>query len=358
MGQNRSASLGTVLFSDEEMNRLDVSFVRVRKEFGVQASVRRAMNLAHFGNALPNGTILVKVNLSSDIKVPSQNTSPWVLEGVLAVLKDLYSSDILVADSDTTSSNVERASLLWGFKQICDRYNVKFVNLTKDKLMKVDIGGEVFKEVLLPETLLNVDSIVTVPVIKTHQITGITCSLKNQWGCLPTFRHQYHLVVDRAIVEINKFLRPKFAVADGTICMEGQGPRTGKPRVCNVIMASQDLVALDSAACRFIGMHPEQVRHITLAQEEGLGSMEFRPVGDDFFSFDFVPPSKNIVGSMEFLARRSAISRLIFGTPLLHLFTWGARMYNRYWWFLSKGKGYTEEVLRNSWYKDEFKERG
>jgi len=333
---------------------MHVAFIHVNKESGVQAAVESAMNLAHIENVKLGSKVFVKVNLSSDRKVPSQNTSPWVLEGVLKKLNDLGYSDILVGDSDTTSSNVEKASSLWGFKRLCHNYKAKFVNLTREKTVKVDVGGDILKEFFLPEPLLSADSIVTVPVIKTHQITSITCSLKNQWGCLPTFRHRYHLVVDKAIVEINKFLKPKFAIADATICMEGSGPRTGKPRICNGIFASQDLVALDSAASRFIGLNPEEVHHIKLAHLEGLGSMNFDIVGDDFFSLTLLPPTRNIVGVTEFSARKSMWSKLIFGTPLLHIFTWGARMYNRYWWYFLKGKHYTKVVLKNSWYKDEF----
>lgn len=333
---------------------MHTAFVHVSKERGVQAAVERAMDLAHIENVKLGSKVLVKVNLSSDRKVPSQNTSPWVLEGVLKRLTDLGYSDVLVGDSDTTSSNVEKASSLWGFDSICQNYKAKFVNLTREKTVKVDVGGDILKELFLPELLLSVDSIITVPVIKTHQITGITCSLKNQWGCLPTFRHQYHLVVDEAIVEINKFLRPKFAVADGTICMEGSGPRTGKPRICNGIFASQDLVALDSVASRFIGLNPEEIRHIELAQLEGLGNIDFDTIGDEFFSVTLLPSARNIVGATEFSARKSMLSKLIFKTPLLHIFTWGARVYNRYWWYLLKGRRYTEEVLRDSWYRDEF----
>lgn len=333
---------------------MDVAFVHVEKKLGVQKAVERAMDLAHVENVKLGNSVFVKVNLSSDRKVPSQNTSPWVLEGVLKKLADLGYSDIRVGDSDTTSSNVEKASSLWGFKKICENHKAKFVDLTRDKTIKTNIGGEILKEISLPETLMTVDSMMSVPVIKTHQITRITCSLKNQWGCLPTFRHQYHLVVDKAIVEINKFLRPKFAVADGTVCMEGSGPRTGKPRICDAILASQDLVALDAAASRFIGLNPEEVPHIKLAESEHLGSMNFRVVGSDFFSVKLEPPKENIVGAIEFSARKSMASKLIFNTSLLHIFTWGARVYNRYWWYLFRGRRYSREVLQNSWYKEEF----
>ena len=38
----------------------------------------------------------------------------------------------------------------------------------------------------LPELVLEADSIINLPVVKTHVLTGISCALKNHWGLLPT----------------------------------------------------------------------------------------------------------------------------------------------------------------------------
>ncbi len=138
--------------------------------------------------------IFIKPNLLSDQLVPGQCTSPWVLEGLIRTIKEqMPNAKIFVGDADVaTSRQVERAAKDWGIKDICKKFGIQFINLSKQSTKKVNIRGEIFKTIDLPKILLDVDCIVTVPVIKSHNVTSMTCSLKNQWGCLPRIRHQYH----------------------------------------------------------------------------------------------------------------------------------------------------------------------
>ncbi len=62
-----------------------------------------------------------------------------------------------------------------------------------------------------------------------------------------------------------------FTLADGTIAMEGNGPRTGTPKICNVIFASNDLVSLDSSVASFMGI--ELPQHVKTAHQRGLGDL-------------------------------------------------------------------------------------
>ena len=101
----------------------------------------------------------------------------------------------------------------------------------------------VLKELTVPEILLRT-TLVTVPVMKTHNKTVITGAIKNQWGCLPMFRHNYHLVLDAALADINAVVRPCFAMMDATVGLEGNSPKSGKPKVVNRMLASGDCVAL------------------------------------------------------------------------------------------------------------------
>jgi hypothetical protein len=62
-----------------------------------------------------------------------------------------------------------------------------------------------------------------------------------------------------------------FAVMDGTTAGNGPGPRTMDPVVKNVILASDDQVAIDAVAARIMGIDPMSIRYIRLAHERGLG---------------------------------------------------------------------------------------
>ena len=101
-----------------------------------------------------------------------------------------------------------------------------------------------------PKCCLIVDALITLPIVKTHCITPFTGAMKNQWGLLPRARFKFHPVVHAAIGEVNAYFadRIRLGVADLTVAMEGPGPRVGLPKVCDRIMASRDLVALDMLA--------------------------------------------------------------------------------------------------------------
>ena len=49
-------------------------------------------------------------------------------------------------------------------------------------------------------------------------------------------RHEYHLVLDDALADLNDVIRPALCLMDGTVGLEGDGPKSGWPRVANRIL--------------------------------------------------------------------------------------------------------------------------
>lgn len=101
------------------------------------------------------------------------------------------------------------------------------------------------------------------------------------------FRHNYHLVLDQALADINTVARPCFAVMDATIGLEGNSPKSGIPKVVNRLLASGDPVALDAVAAKVMGFDPEQIGHLAECMAAGLGTADLRritTVGEDDLS--------------------------------------------------------------------------
>lgn len=64
--------------------------------------------------------------------------------------------------------------------KLCEEYNVKWVNMSKGPFRKVKLeNGLVIKEVEVAEILFHTE-LITIPVMKTHDKTVITCAIKNQ----------------------------------------------------------------------------------------------------------------------------------------------------------------------------------
>jgi uncharacterized protein (DUF362 family) len=81
------------------------------------------------------------------------------------------------------------------------------------------------------------------------------------------------------IVALNKVMPFNLHVLDGlTVC----GSKTLR---LGLIMASQDLVAVDAVAAKIMGVDPKSVVHLRLAEKEGLGKTSFviKGVNIDYF---------------------------------------------------------------------------
>jgi len=159
--------------------------------------------------------------------------------------------------------------------EICRSNGVELLNFSKmpSRFVETDVGKREVK-IELPNIILDeVDVFITAPTLKTHNFTRVSMSLKNQWGCIPdSMRLLYHPILDKGIVAINKIIGPKISLIDATYGLDGNGPIFGDPIRLDSLIASDNPVAADSLGSRWMGFAPENVNHIRLAEEEGLGS--------------------------------------------------------------------------------------
>ncbi len=345
-----------------------VSLVRVPGErpgkVEVLAAVQRAMELADWRQYLPRGgDIALKPNLGWDLFLPGATTSPWVVEGVIRTIRE-WVGHIYLVESNQVVVDVEKAFRLNRMDRLCRDLGVTWLNMSDGPLVTVPVpnGGRVLRELQIPEILLRT-TLVTLPVMKTHNKTVITGAIKNQWGCLPMFRHNYHLVLDAALADINSVARPHFAVMDATVGLEGDSPKSGIPRVVGRMLASADPVALDSIAARVMGFDPSRIGHLQECAAAGLGVADPRMVnlvGDDDLTLNlhFIPARHNIVSWMELVLRRRAILRpLFFDTPLFQFCCWlTVRYYHAWYSLLGIGRRRRDAVVHGTSYGIQWQE--
>jgi len=134
-------------------------------------------------------------------------------------------------------------------------------------------------KVRFSEVLLKCDAVINVPAVRMHSMAGITCAMKNHYGCIdrPASLH-YPANCDPAIPELNALPeikeRSRLIVADGL---------RNDPFVKNTLVVGIDPVACDAvglkeltklgvergADMRFI---TGKATHIATAAEMGLGT--------------------------------------------------------------------------------------
>jgi uncharacterized protein (DUF362 family)/Pyruvate/2-oxoacid:ferredoxin oxidoreductase delta subunit len=156
-----------------------------------------------------------------------------------------------------------------------------------EKSIKVDIGKP-FDRIELAEDVLNADVIINLPKFKTHGQMLLTLAVKNMFGTIVGIRKpEWHMRagVDRDIfakllVRIHARVRPAFAILDGILAMEGEGPgKSGVPRQLGVLMGSRDGMAIDEAVCRMIGIDPLLLPTHKAAQNLGMTDAKLEITG-------------------------------------------------------------------------------
>jgi uncharacterized protein (DUF362 family) len=322
-----------------------VAIKKVEKD--VVKAVSDVMDAASYKEFIPRDqVILLKVNLGWDMFIPGSVTNPAVFEGVVRKLKG-YAKAICVIESDQVLENINKAYLKSKISEIAKKHNVKWINLSYVKKVKKKMPmNRIMKTVIIPKVLTK-GIIVTLPVMKTHNKTTVTLSLKNQWGCISKMRHMYHLYLDEAICDVNAAMNVKFAIVDGTIAMEGNGPKNGIPREIGIVGAGNDLVEVDSVFANQMGFNPREISHIVEAEKRGLGTIGTKYIGDDITPIKpFKPAEHNFVSKVELLLRRSSISDLVFKTPLLLGMVVPAKFYY-YFYDLFKGRAIRNEFRKH-----------
>jgi len=309
----------------------------------LRAAVRAALEAVEWKRVLPAGSaVALKVNLGWDLFIPGSITSPAVVEALILEIRD-HVGLIRVVEADQVLEDVEKAFHASGMAAVCRRTGVEWVNMTRGATFAVQAADNVIlRRVEVPQVLRE-SLLVTVPVMKTHAKTVISGALKNQWGCLGTMRHEYHLVLDDALADLNSVVRPALALMDGTVGLEGNGPKSGRPRIADRILCSTDPVALDTIQAISMGLDPAAIGHLSRCAERGIGTNDRRcievrgPVPEEC-AVTFRPARHNTVSLVENALRRSAIRWLIFDTPVFRSCLIGAKLYYRLWTALHAGR--------------------
>lgn len=272
--------------------------------------------------------VFIKPNFTWPKYKPGVVTSPSLLRSLLPILKNRC-SQVILGESDLPGFNSEEAFSNLGIYKICRKFGIRVVNLSKEDsiFLRVRVQNREIK-VELPRFLVNdVDVFVSVPVMKTHSISGVSLSLKNQWGCIPDQKRGmlYHTQLNQMIVAINKILKPKIIVTDGLYALDGRGPIFGNPKKMDLVVVSDNPVVADATCCEIMKMSANKVGHIVLANREGLGEICLKHVKINqdlgIFAKQFKVQKVLFDYLLSFTFKSQTVSNLVFSsclTPLIY----------------------------------------
>ncbi|MGD8237401.1 MAG: DUF362 domain-containing protein [Armatimonadota bacterium] len=137
--------------------------------------------------------------------------------------------------------------------------------------------GVQVKRLDVMQPVLDSGGIINVPKLKTHSFMMLTLATKNMFGIIPGLgkpgHHARLRLADRfadMLLDIHTIARPRLNVMDAVVGMDGEGPgRAGRPKSIGIILASADSIALDTVACRIVGVEPRRLPVLAAAQRRG-----------------------------------------------------------------------------------------
>jgi uncharacterized protein (DUF362 family)/NAD-dependent dihydropyrimidine dehydrogenase PreA subunit len=205
-----------------------------------------------------NSKVLLKPNMLSIEQAGSPVITHYaVFEAVIRIVRE-YSSDITFGDSPGFG-DPKKAAEKSGLMEVADRYGVKFDEFKETVHVRLD-NSILCKSWDVAKAPYEADVVITLPKLKTHAMAYFTGAIKNQFGCISgTQKAGWHTRMPDAnnfckmLLDLNSVVKTSFAILDGIIAMEGNGPKNGSPHKMDTIVMGESISAVDSVAVRLIG---------------------------------------------------------------------------------------------------------
>ena len=145
---------------------------------------------------------------------------------------------------------------------------------------EVQIPGAVkLKTAKVHELILNSDVFINVPILKHHSSARVTIAMKNLMGTVWDRRFWHRNDLHQCIADFCLYSKPTLNVVDAYRVMTRNGPKGVSDTdvvLTQNLLISQDIVAIDAAATRIFGAEPDDIPHIALGHEMGIGTMNLQ----------------------------------------------------------------------------------
>ena len=234
----------------------------------------------------PGDKVVLKPNFNCRYALPL-STDLAFLSAIIEVLQD-HGAKITVAESsgkaDGPTENVVRDL---NILPVLKRYDVPFVDFEKDEWLEMEVPGEYWKKFRVPRTIYEADKRVYAANMRCHNSARFSASMKLSVGWLDSddrgYLHEDKALTEYKVGELNLGWQPNLVFIDGRRSTNTQYGR-GKYIYPNLVLASGDMVAIDTEAVKILKSIPEknllnipleEMGQFAMAVKHGIGSMEY-----------------------------------------------------------------------------------
>ena len=263
------------------MENYDVAVVRC-KTYNVEAvkpALEEAVNAVNgLDFVMPGMKIIIKPNLVS-FKKPdaAATTHPALLEALVEMLL-ARGADVTIGDSPGGPHSLPLLNRVYAATGM-DRLEKLGAKLNRNMNEKtVDFPeGKVLKNFTYTEYLDEADAIIDFCKLKSHGMLGMSAAVKNLFGTIPGlkkpevhYKFQNDAEFADMLVDLNEYFKPRLAICDAVVGMEGNGPTAGTPRQIGAIIASKSTYYADVVGAELIGMNIDGLPTLQAAYERGF----------------------------------------------------------------------------------------
>jgi len=248
----------------------------------LEESIESAVSaIGGFENIIDIGDkILLKPNFNSADPAPASSD----VEALRTVIKLLYehgAKKVILGESSTLLASTRRVMEKIGIIKVAKEEGVEIAVFGDKGWKKIPVKKAFLSSVELAREVFDVDKMVYLCCLKTHNLAKFSCSLKHIVGLIKPFsRIGWHLHgLEYKIAEANTVIHPNLLILDARKCFIAGGPSQGKIAEPDLILASENRVALDVEGIKIIKSHdgnslnrdPWKYTQIRSAVEHGLG---------------------------------------------------------------------------------------
>jgi len=215
------------------------------------------------------------------------HTDPAVVDALLAYLGDHGYRRLALMENSTHGVSTRLVFAVNDYAAIARRHGVELVYLDEGGTVPYTLQGEE-APIRIPRRLYEsfIDPsrrpgnfYLSLPKLKTHSMTTMTLGVKNQQAFpidADRMHFHNHETLHLRLARLYRMVQPDFCIIEGvTAIFNGHVPPTALLEESsvrlNVLIGGQDTVAVDSVGCKVMGYAIEEVEHLRLAAEWGLG---------------------------------------------------------------------------------------
>jgi len=246
----------------------------------VREAVKGQGGMSHFVSK--GDVVVIKPNMGFG-NPPSwaSSTEPAVMRALAELALQAGAKRVMIFDNPCgkVSQALEQCGIQARVKDLHDTF--VFIAREERFFRSVELPkAKVLTKTEIAKDILEADTIINVPIAKSHGSAMVTFGMKNWMGVVRDRRPFHaHYNLHQAIADMATFIKPKLTVLDATRALVTGGPGgPGQVQLLQTIVAGTDVVALDAYATTMAkwsdkGYRPDEIPYIVNAYKMGLGRM-------------------------------------------------------------------------------------